>query len=226
MTQPLDIASISAAIGEPARAKMLVALLGGKALTASELALEADITAQTATTHLQKLLTNRLVSLERQGRHKYFRLLNFQVAQLLEQMLSLTADSVQLKTQTGPADIDMRRARVCYDHLAGEKAVQLFEHLVQSRLIKSIQHNPTLSQAGIVFFNQLGAPVDALLRVKRPLCKTCLDWSERRYHLAGSLGKWILQDLYVKKWAVKDMDSRVIHFSEKGIKRFSTQYQM
>lgn len=218
------IAQLGTAIGEPARAKMLIALMGGKALTASELALEAGITAQTATTHLQKLLSSKLVNIERQGRHKYFRLSGPDVAGVLEGMLSLHDHDPSSPVKTGPDDVAMRHARVCYDHLAGEHAVRLMQHLVDKQIIQFHQQHPVLSGSGRRLFEHFGAPISQLSEQKRPLCRTCLDWSERRHHLAGALGKWLLEDLLNQGWATKDPDSRVIRFSKSGLSKFEQRY--
>lgn len=225
MSEP-DIASIAAAIGEPARAKMLTALMSGKALTASELALEAEITAQTASTHLHKLVTQQLITVDKQGRHKYFRLLNAKVSQLLEALLVFANQTENKRIQTGPKNPELRYSRICYDHLAGEIAVKLYDRLNQQLYIDHFQQNLVLTESGKHFFAGLGADVDKLLVKKRPLCRSCLDWSERRYHLAGSLGKWLLDDLLSKGWVTKDMDSRVIRFSKNGFNRFSKNYDI
>lgn len=219
-----NIALVARLIGDQARSKMLIALMGGKALTATELALEADITAQTASNHLAKLVDGELLVVRKQGRHKYFQLKDHQVAELLEQLLTLSSTPVSTKASTGPADPDLRRSRICYDHLAGELGVQLYDALIQNGLIIDQVNQPQLTEKGILFFQALEVDLNQLQAQKRPVCKACLDWSERRSHLAGSLGQWILSDLMDQKWASKDMDSRAIRFTEQGLRQFARRY--
>src|SRR4051812_7227788 len=128
-----SIAPIAALAGDPARANMLAALMSGKALTASELANEAGVTAQTASSHLAKLENGGLVSAVKQGRHRYFRLADSDVATMLESMIGVAARAGHMRTRTGPGDPALRKARVCYDHLAGEMGVRMFDSLAKSR---------------------------------------------------------------------------------------------
>jgi DNA-binding transcriptional ArsR family regulator len=130
-----EIAAIGTLIGDPSRAHMLTALMGGKALTATELALEADISAQTATSHLNQLVAGKLLVARKQGRHKYFQLANYQVAEMLESLLSLSATLSIPNIATGPTDPALKYARVCYDHLAGEVGVQIYNALKEQSLI-------------------------------------------------------------------------------------------
>ncbi|ASP37953.1 transcriptional regulator [Bacterioplanes sanyensis] len=204
-----DITLIASLIGEPARARMLTALMSGKALTATELSLEADITAQTASSHLAKLVEGSLLSVRKQGRHKYFQLKNQRVAGLIEQLLTLSSE-ITLKTHTGPADPYLRQARVCYDHIAGELGIQLYDALAEANYIEDKQVETLLTPDGADFFEQLGVCIHTLRKKKRPICKSCLDWSERRNHLAGSLGQWILTDALERGWLQRVPDSRAL----------------
>ena len=151
------ITQIGAMLAEPARAKMLLALLSGKALTATELALEADITAQTASSHLAKLLDAGMIKVEKQGRHKYFQLSNQQTAQLLENMLVLTSTPSEGNVKTGPSCPSLRQARVCYDHIAGTVGVQLFDHFEQHTLIRVEPEGTFLTAKGEALFAALGS---------------------------------------------------------------------
>ncbi|WDD97776.1 ArsR/SmtB family transcription factor [Thalassomonas actiniarum] len=224
MQEP-DIATLSAMIAEPARAKMLIALMAGKALTATELALEGDITAQTASSHLAKLVAAKLLVVRKQGRHKYFQLSGADIAQLLETLLNISAKTATSGVKTGPADPDLRLARICYDHLAGEMSVALYDSLLGRGYIRDTSESQLMLTAlGQEFFSALGLELEILTSKKRPLCKSCLDWSERRFHLAGSLGQWILEDVLDKGWAARDPDSRVIRFNKAGLKRFNHRY--
>jgi len=219
-----NIAFVAGLVGEPARASMLTALMGGKALTATELALEAGITAQTASNHLAKLVGGHLLIVRKQGRHKYFQLYDHSIAELLEKLLTISAGFDGPKAKTGPADSEMRRSRVCYDHLAGELAVSLYDALLAKSYIADRAAETSLTPSGEQFFSRLGFDINAASKRKRPLCRSCLDWSERRNHLAGSLGQWILADLYKKQWAIKDMDSRTVRFTESGMRGLTKTY--
>lgn len=150
-----NITHVARLIGDQARSKMLVALLGGKALTATELSIEADITPQTASSHLQKLVDGELLDVRKQGRHKYFQLKNREVAELLEKLLNISAFTVNAEITTGPADERLRRARICYDHLAGEIAVLLFDALVSEGWIRETSDSE-LTAEGRAFFISLG----------------------------------------------------------------------
>ncbi|KNC68414.1 ArsR/SmtB family transcription factor [Pseudoalteromonas ardens] len=219
-----DITVIASLIGEPTRARMLLALMSGKALTATELALEADITAQTASSHLSKLLDSSLITVRKQGRHKYFQLKSQAVAELIEQLLTLSS-STTLKTNTGPNDPYLRQARVCYDHIAGELGVQLYDALVAANYLEDKQAQTLLTPRGTAFFEQLGVCFSTFREKKRPICKSCLDWSERRNHLAGSLGNWILNDALERGWLQRVPDSRALIFSgEAHRRRFAKSY--
>src|SRR4051812_40300097 len=178
-----NIARVGALIGERARADILTALLAGKALTATELAAEAGITKQTASAHLAKLLEGNLVGVEQQGRHRYFRLAAPDVAQLLESLMGVAFRAGALRALPGPREPALRRARVCYDHLAGEIGVKLLDVLLRRRLLRNgagIQ----VTGAGRRFFAEFGVDLERVAQSRRPLCRPCLDWSVRRHHLA------------------------------------------
>jgi len=207
---------IAALIGDPARSRMLTALMSGAALTATELALEADVAPSTASTHLAKLTGAHILAIEKQGRHRYFRLANEEIAEVLESLMSIATSRVRV----GPSDPALRVARVCYDHLAGERGVWMLDRLRERRLLT---HD--VSPAGHEFFTRFGIDVDALSRARRVLCRTCLDWSERRHHLAGALGAALLQRIFALGWARREIDSRVVVFSEKGDLVFRAQFE-
>jgi DNA-binding transcriptional ArsR family regulator len=209
------IAPIAALAGDPARANMLAALIGGKALTAGELARESGITAQTASSHLAKLVEGGLIAGVKQGRHRYFRLAGSDVAEMLEKMMGIAARAGHMRARTGPRAPELRKARVCYDHLAGEIGVELYDNLVKTRLITG-NGDPRLTRRGADFAREFGIDLDALARERRPLCKSCLDWSQRRYHLAGALGSAMLQRFIELRWARRDRASRAIYFSPDG----------
>ena len=214
-----SIAPIAALAGDPARANMLAALMSGKALTASELANEAGITAQTASSHLARLAAGGLIDAVKQGRHRYFRLADADVADMLEKMMGVAARAGHLRTRPGPSDPAIRKARVCYDHLAGEMGVALFDSLVERRLIAGGEE-PRLTRRGTEFATGFGIDLDALSHERRPLCRTCLDWSMRRHHLAGALGAAFLRRFYDLKWARRGRDSRAVLFAPDGERSF------
>jgi DNA-binding transcriptional ArsR family regulator len=223
MREGPDIARIGALIGEPARANMLTALMSGKALTATELAGEANVTLPTASAHLAKLEDGGLLRPRKQGRHKYFSLASDHVAQVLEGLMGLAARSGHLRSRTGPKDPALRKARVCYNHLAGDMGIQLFDSLVQRRLL-AIGDALGLSAEGQAFMIDLGIELDELALRKAPLCLECLDWSERRSHLAGSLGRALLSRFEDKGWARRQRGSRVVRFSPQGATAFAQAF--
>ena len=215
-----SIAPVAALAGDPARANMLAALIGGKALTAGELAREAGVTAQTASSHLAKLQDGGLILGVKQGRHRYFRLAGSDVAEMLEKMMGVAERAGHTRTRTGPKAPELRNARVCYDHLAGEMGVVLFDNLVSARLIAG-GDEPRLTKRGEEFAGKFGIDLEALRGERRPLCKSCLDWSMRRHHLAGALGAAMLDRFYELNWARRDRSSRAVHFSSQGERAFS-----
>lgn len=219
-----DMAMIASLVGDPARSNMLTALMSGRALTATELAQEAGITAQTASSHLAKLEAGHLVVPEKQGRHRYFRLSGPDVAAVLEGLMGLAARAGHLRVRTGPADPGLRRARVCYDHLAGDLGVRMLDSLTEKRLLRIQKDNVALTPQGERFVGDLGINLSALGGSRRPLCKTCLDWSVRRSHLAGSLGAAMLSRFYELNWAKREKGNRVVTFSPKGTTRFNALF--
>ncbi|MCZ4288229.1 ArsR/SmtB family transcription factor [Hoeflea alexandrii] len=216
MKEGPDIAQLGALIGDPARANMLTALMAGGALTASELAAEAGVTIQTASSHLKKLETADLLIQRKQGRHRYFALADDDVGALLETMMGLAARRGLTRTRTGPKDPALRKARVCYNHLAGELGVRLYDGLLASALLSETDGEPVLTPTGRERMIEFGIDIDALETQRRPLCRSCLDWSARRTHLAGSLGQSLLSRFEDLGWARREPASRVVHFTARG----------
>jgi DNA-binding transcriptional ArsR family regulator len=210
----IDLAGLAALIGDPARARMLTAVMGGKALTATELASEAGVAASTASAHLAKLTEAQILAIEKQGRHRYFRLFDAEIAGMLEELMGIAARR-DPRRRTGPADPAMRVARVCYDHLAGEKGVWLLDQL-RGRKILGGREGCDLSPDAESFFVRLGIDIETLAGLRRPLCRPCLDWSERRHHLGGGLGAAILDRIFALRWARRELDSRAVVFSPSG----------
>jgi len=218
-----NIAAIGAMVGDPARANMLTALLNGAALTASELALEAGVTKQTASSHLNKLVDGGLVAVEAQGRHRYYRLADADVAGLLETLMGVAARAKALRTRPGPKEPALRRARLCYDHLAGDLGVALFDAFIKNKwMIPGPEKTFALTKLGRVKVQTFGVDLEDLENGARPLCRACLDWSVRRNHLAGALGAAVLDQVFERGWATQKRGSRVLEFSrigEAGLKR-------
>ncbi len=220
MKEGPDIALLGALIGDPARANILTALMSGKALTASELAAEAGVTVQTASTHLKKLEDAQMINRRKQGRHRYFSLADEDVGKLLETMMGLAAKHGLLRTRTGPKDEALRKARVCYNHLAGDLGVQVYDSLLLNGHLVEEGDDVSLTDTGVLLFENLEVDFTPLKKSRRPLCKACLDWSSRRSHLSGSLGTALLARIYELDWARRINGSRVVAFSPKGEQEF------
>jgi len=218
---------VASLVGDPARANMLTALMTGRALTASELAQEAGITPQTASSHLAKLEAGGLIEPEKQGRHRYYRLTGSDVAHVLEGLAGLAARAGHMRVRTGPKDPALRRARICYDHLAGDLGVHMLDSLRSQRLVRQTKEAIELTGEGRRFMaERLQIDADALSHPRRPVCKACLDWSERRHHLAGTLGAAIMTRFTELKWAARDATpgSRVVDFTRNGEKQFAALF--
>lgn len=220
MKEGPDIARVAALIGDPARANMLTALMTGKALTAAELAAEAGITAQTASSHLAQLQDGGLLRLRKQGRHKYFSLANDDVAAVLEKLMGIAAAMGHLRTRTGPKDGALRKARVCYNHLAGEMGTRMHESLLRNRHLAHRGEELKLTASGYRLARELGIDIAALEARKAPLCRECLDWSERKSHLAGSLGRAFMSRFEELGWARRAPPARVVTFTRNGLRNF------
>ena len=218
MREGPDIARIASLVGDPARANMLSALMGGTALTASELALEAGVSLPTASSHLSKLMEGGLLTLASQGRHRYYGLAGPQVAGMIEAITGVAASVGPQRVRPGPRDAAMRVARVCYDHLAGEQAVAMLDRLVEKEIILRNDQEIRLGPSAASHFAAIGIDVDA--KPRRPVCRACLDWSVRRSHLAGTLGAAILDKILAEKWARREKDSRAVIFSPPGKQAF------
>lgn len=219
-----DIALIGALIGDPARANMLSALMAGKALTASELAVEAGVTLPTASAHLKRLEEGGLIHQRKQGRHRYFALAGADVGAVLEAIMGLAAAKGHARVRTGPRDPAMRKARVCYNHLAGDLAVEMFDRLRASGALAGDPDGLELTPVGTEFFASVGIVPATLAVGRRPLCRACLDWSARRSHLAGALGGAVLDLVFAKRWATRLEGTRVVAFTANGERQFRRQF--
>lgn len=219
-----SIVRIAALIGDHARAEILTALMAGEALTATELAGVANLTKQTISSHLSKMLDARLIAVESQGRHRYFRLADRDVAHLLESLMGVAYRTGALRVRASPREPALRKARVCYDHLAGELGVLAFDSLEQRRYIRRQAGELILTRAGKNFFNDTGVNVENLVAQRRRLSHACLDWSVRRHHLAGAIGAALLNQCYELGWARRAKNSRVVDFSPTGERAFRHRF--
>lgn len=212
MPDPRTLAPVASLIGEPARASMLARLLEGTARTAGELAREAGISPQTASSHLAQLREGGLVRVEAQGRHRYYRLAGPDVARALE-ALSLLAPEARAPVQTPQP---LRFARTCYDHLAGWLGVALAEALERRGDLESTDETYALTPRGEATLTRLGVDLAAARQGRRTFARRCLDWSERRPHVAGALGAALLQGLLERGWIARAREGRAVRLTVAG----------
>jgi DNA-binding transcriptional ArsR family regulator len=211
-----NITAIAALIGDQARAEVLCLLMSGMALTATELADAAGVTRQTISTHLARLEDAGLVAIESRGRYRYVRIANPDVAQLLETLMGVAFGTGAVRVRSSPREPALRKARVCYDHLAGKLGVSVYAGLARRGAFAVTPAGLALTAAGERLVAAVGIDSGPLAAGKRPCCRTCLDWSERRDHLAGALGAALLQRFVQLGWAQRVAGSRVIAFSTSG----------
>lgn len=219
-----DISQIGALIGDPARANMLAALMDGRALTAAELADVAGVTPQTASSHLARLQDGGLVQPQKQGRHKYFSLSGPVAAGMLESLMDFAAGRGHMRHRPGPRDEAMRKARVCYDHLAGAYGVSMLDSLLSQGILGMDDGRLGPTERGRRFLSEAGIAVPDASPGRRPLCRYCLDWSERRDHLAGALGAALYSHILDQGWAKRDPSSRAVAFTPKGETAFKALF--
>lgn len=225
MASNARFAEIASIAGDPTRATMLHALMDGRALTASELARAAGITPQTASAHLGRMAAADLVKVEKQGRHRYHRLATPAVAQMMESIMQVAAGLETRRTapQTGPRDNALRAARTCYDHLAGRLGVALADALVTGGHVQLTHDAGLLTDSGIELFERIGIDVVSLTaggKTRRVLCRPCLDWSERRPHLAGVVGAALCARSFEENWIRRKERSRAVSVTPKGWRVF------
>jgi DNA-binding transcriptional ArsR family regulator len=222
-----DAASrIAAAIGEPARARMLYCLMDNHARTSTELAVVADVSPSTASVHLSRLKTERLVKVLVQGRHRYYSLEGREVASVLEGLSVLAGGSRENFVPNTPNRL--RAARTCYDHVAGILGVSLHDRLKTMGWLSagstSSDHSCDLTPRGIRAFKALGVDVDEVRRLRRQFAFECLDWSERRSHLGGAMGAALLKLALKRKWVAQDLDSRALSVTRLGQREMKSKF--
>lgn len=211
-----NMAEIAALLGETSRATILASMMDGRFHTASELAYMAAIKPQTASFHLAKLVEGKLIKVEKQGRHRYFQLAGEDIAQFLESFLAISPPpEVRSLKQSSQIKL-LQDARTCYDHLAGKLGVQLTESMLKAGYLTLEGKQFVLTDEGILFFTTFGIDLAALKRKRRSFSHACLDWSERRYHLAGALGCELLNQFFNLGWLLRVPSIRAIKVTEKG----------
>ncbi|MEN6669548.1 winged helix-turn-helix domain-containing protein [Psychrobacter sp. B38] len=216
--QETEMAVLAAAMSDPSRMKILCALMDGKAWTATELSSIVDIAASTTSAHLSRLLKANLVTCLSQGRHRYFRLYSNNIALLLENMMGITFQVNNSSRSKVPKEL--RKARTCYDHMAGEVAVKLYNFLLENKWISS--DGCDLTAKGKEQFLQLGINIDE--KTKRKKCCPCLDWSERRFHVGGQLGASLLDCFEKNNWIERVHGYREVTITTKGHQEFRRHF--
>jgi len=219
------IAKIAEAIGDPSRTLMLTRLMDGRAYTATELSREANVSASTASAHLNRLLRASLVIRVKQGRFAYYKLTDYKVAEAIESLSQLTPPEFH----RGHVPAKMRSliaGRSCYDHLAGQLGVALYEGLIARKIITVQDDSPILSEKGENTLGNLGLLPARCGSPKRPLLKACLDWTERRYHLSGSLGKSLMSHCFKKRWIVRQNNTRAVTLTTLGKRELQQHFRL
>ncbi len=224
IASPNTIAAIANLIGDTTRANMLCALMGGQALTAGELSREAGITPQTGSEHLAKMVDANLLSTVKQGRHRYYRLASPEVAHGIDALMSIAANGPKRHHPIGPKEKDMRLARSCYDHIAGRLAVAMADSLNDSGRIILSDEGALVTDKGKAFLQEFGIDLSDGSRSKRPLCRTCLDWSERKHHIAGRVGTALLERTLDLGWVARRADSRALRITPAGDRGFREMF--
>ena len=220
------IAQIAALVGDPARANVLSALMDGRALTATELAYFAGVAPQTASSHLGKLAEAGLLALEKQGRHRYYRLASPLIGRMLEGIMAVAeAGPARYRPHWKGGDA-LRTARTCYDHLAGRVAVSMIDALVCHGHVVLAEDGGEVTAAGMAFLAGFGLDLAAVGKRRRAFCKPCLDWSERRPHLAGAVGAALAARAFELRWIERIKDSRAVAITEAGRRGFFGAFGM
>jgi DNA-binding transcriptional ArsR family regulator len=212
-----NVSAVAALIADPARAIMLTALLDGRALPAGELAYASGITAQTASSHLAKLLDGGLLMVEKEGRHRYFRLAGSHVAQAIEQLAAIRPTAPVKRKALSPEGRELRFARCCYDHLAGQLGVAVTAALVEHDYLRPATDKQfEVTPEGVVWFGSTGVDVASLKPTRRGLARQCLDWTERTHHLAGPLGVRFMSAMCENGWLRRVDGSRAVQVTPPG----------
>lgn len=219
-------ARIAAAIGEPARARMLYSMADGLARTSTELAVVTEVSPSTASVHLNRLTRENLTKVLVQGKHRYYSLQGPEVARVLEALSVLAGASRAKLASSAPGYL--RAARTCYDHIAGTLGVSLHDRLKALGWLASCSHagddGYDLTPSGVKALEALGIDVAATRMLRRRFAFPCLDWSERRSHLGGAIGAALLKLALKRKWAVQELDSRALSLTSYGRRELLTRF--
>lgn len=216
MSNAPHLAEVAALVGDPARANILCALLGGRALTATELAFVAGVSPQTTSGHLGKLLTGRLVVLMKQGRHRYYQLAGPHVAQMLESVMNVALTGPPRFQPKSRLDETMRNARTCYDHIAGVLGVGLAKRLTEREFVVLGEDAGEVTPAGAEFLSKFGVDLSIARTKRRIFCRPCIDWTERRSHIGGAIGAALANRCFELKWIERVRDSRALTITPAG----------
>ncbi|WP_214484775.1 helix-turn-helix transcriptional regulator [Bacillus sp. SM2101] len=218
-----NISYIAKLIAEPTRAIILDCLMSNQALPASELAYMAKVSHPTISSHLSKLVEGNLLIAEQHGRHRYYRLANQEVAEVLEK-LGTIAPTVQVRSLRQSDQLkQVRYARTCYDHLAGELGVKITEKLIDKEFLTLEDGEYVVTNQGKKWFLNFGINIEEANTKRRIFAKPCLDWSERRYHISGWLGSAIAKLFFEQEWITKAEKNRAVHLTKKGTKVLQDQ---
>ena len=220
------VAEIANLVGDLARANILLALMDNRALTAKELAQAARVSPQTTSSHLVKLTNAKLLQVTQQGRHRYCRLASPLVAQMLETVMVVAGDRLSSLRPSTKASEEIRAARRCYDHLAGRLGVACAEALTARGFIVLEPEGAELTSCGMDFLDKLGLKIHSSPSSRRMFCRPCLDWSERRYHLAGHLGALFLGFCLDRQWLERRSDTRALRVTRLGAQQFAEIFQI
>lgn len=215
-----EISYITSLIGDPVRTNILWTLLDGKAYTATELAICADTSPQNISMHLNKLVKAELLAVESQGRHKYYRFSKPEVAYAIEAIGSLLPNERHKENINNKDNAAIKHCRTCYDHLAGNVGVLITDAFLTQKLIQINTNTYSITEKGYLFFSKLDIHINDLKKHRRALARPCLDWSERKHHLAGSLGAALLDKVLLLDYLRKTKDSRAIMITTKGQQYF------
>jgi DNA-binding transcriptional ArsR family regulator len=225
MVAAANMVEVAALVGDTARATMLAALMGGEALTGSELAFLARVSRPTASEHLAKLVAARLLTVSKKRRFSYYRIASPLVARMLESMKAVAAIEVPPRHQPRSAlEERLRFARTCYDHLAGRLGVSLADALVAKGCVVLDADGGEVTDAGRLFFGDFGVDLAAKARGRRIFCRPCLDWSERRYHVAGLVGAEMCRRCLELGWLARERDSRALRITPAGDAGFQVTF--
>jgi DNA-binding transcriptional ArsR family regulator len=216
MKESVQISEIAALVGDPARANMLSALMDGRALTAGELAYAAGVSPQTTSGHLAKLTDARLLVPQKQGRHRYYRLATPAVGRMIESIMAVAVDGPPRHSPPGKFDTALRNARTCYDHFAGRLGVGLADALVGRGHVVLGEDGGEVTASGVDFLAEFGVDLAAARQRRRAFCRPCLDWTERRPHLAGAVGAALAQHCFDMRWFERMRDSRALVVTSAG----------